>query len=126
VEPARSRADASLAVVRPVLVAVAELVVAEVVGLGVLLQRPVAAREAVEAMTGDRMSAAEYRQLATTKPKAHGSPRGDGGNPYVGLECRVCGRLVKTTDPAVLRTNIYADGTEDHWVEHQTCHPRPT
>jgi hypothetical protein len=71
------------------------------------------------------MSAAAYRELVAEKKKPVGSKRGTAPNPYAGLKCPGCGRLVRSTDPAEMRTEIGSDGrTLEVRARHLDCEAR--
>jgi hypothetical protein len=72
----------------------------------------------------ERMTAAEYRELATapSKPRHGSDRRSDAPNPYVGLACSRCGLVVLQSVPAVMRTDIGRDGQVTHRsVAHLKC-----
>ncbi len=70
----------------------------------------------------DRMTAAQYRALHAEKPR-QGSKRSSEPNPYRGMKCELCGRLVRSdSSPAQLHTDVAMDGTETRSVRHlQGC-----
>ncbi len=73
-------------------------------------------------MTQERISAADYLarvKAADKKPRQGSARNAEGGNPYVGLACWVCGQPVLQRHPADQQTEILPGGaTGEKRVRH--------